>query len=151
MAIFYYYYYYLLDRIETVVLPEKVKVENIAFSSLLMSCPLKRKPQNLVPKSNFNQLEPQFVFLNLKKSPIRKIKTPQEFYDTRYASSAARTAQLLSLLQINKFLICCIVILIAVADAKDPLFPEPNDNRNSQREGALLPLRSVTPLTASRN
>ena len=45
--------------------------------------------------------------------------------------SAARATQLFSLLQTTKFLICYIVIPIAVADAKDPLQPNPiADNVN---------------------
>ena len=92
-----------------------------------MSFCLKRKPRNTVPRPNFNQFKPQkSVLVNLEKSPARKIKIPQEFQATWYALSAARAAQLFSLLQTTKFLTCCIVILIAVADAKDPLLPEPS-------------------------
>jgi len=46
---------------------------------------LNRESQKLVPTRNFSHLEPQkFVPANHKKSPIRKIKLPQNFHATRY-------------------------------------------------------------------
>ena len=46
---------------------------------------LNRETQKLVPSRNFGHLEPQkFVPANPQKSPIRKIKLPQNFHATRY-------------------------------------------------------------------
>ena len=48
-------------------------------------CYFNREPQKLVPSRNFSHLKPQkFVPANHKKSPIRKIKLPQNFQATRY-------------------------------------------------------------------
>ena len=58
---------------------------NIEVSSTSLFCCLKRESQKLVPSRNFSRLEPQiFVPANHKKSPIRKIKLPQNFRATRY-------------------------------------------------------------------
>ena len=54
-------------------------------SSTWIICYLNKESQNLVPTRNFSHLEPQkFVPTNHKKSPIRKIKLPQNFHATRY-------------------------------------------------------------------